>query len=303
MKLFLITSFLFLFNPQVKAERVDSKHEKCLKASDYAGCMDYQENKNIPPISKKKNDCTKQFCDPKEITQETDNLGMKIIPNFWFLEDPVKRIAFYNDLENLYKVKANGEYGRFFHHRMIYRYFSKGYSGYSSLSGGGDTNCYSYGSSIDCTTTMPNLVTIPGKASGVEQVNIDLIYDCLDKTTAVYWDNKLRKVIVCLRGVIGAPPYRHIYKSTRWQPDLMMIQALKDLNANIPIIYDPSHATGKRSFVKGISLAALVTGADGLIIEAHHDPTNSISDPDQAISFLEFGEIVKLSGSAALLKN
>lgn len=111
--------------------------------------------------------------------------------------------------------------------------------------------------------------------------------------------NNLKKVIVCLRGVIGAPPYRHIYKSTRWQPDLMMIQALKDLNKNIPVIYDPSHATGKRSFVKGISLASLVTGADGLIIEAHPDPINSISDPDQAISFTEFEEIIKLSGAAA----
>ena len=113
--------------------------------------------------------------------------------------------------------------------------------------------------------------------------------------------NSLNKVIVCLRGVIGAPPYRHIYKSTRWQPDLMMIQALKDLNTNIPIIYDPSHATGKRSFVKGISLASLVTGADGLIVEAHPDPTNSISDPDQAISYDEFGEIVELSKHAASL--
>ena len=114
--------------------------------------------------------------------------------------------------------------------------------------------------------------------------------------------NNLKKVIVCLRGVIGGPPYRHIYKSTRWQPDLMMIQALKDLNENIPLIYDPSHATGKRSFVKGISLASLVTGADGLIIEAHPDPKNSISDPDQAISFSEFKDIVKLSISAASLK-
>ena len=113
--------------------------------------------------------------------------------------------------------------------------------------------------------------------------------------------NNLNKVIVCLRGVIGAPPYRHIYKSTRWQPDLMMIQALKDINENIPVIYDPSHATGKRSFVKGIALASLVTGADGLIVEAHPDPINSISDPDQAISFFEFGEIVKLSGDAASL--
>ena len=126
---------------------------------------------------------------------------------------------------------------------------------------------------------------------------IEEIFGAVERLLA----NKLNKVIVCLRGVIGAPPYRHIYKSTRWQPDLMMIQALKDINKNIPIIYDPSHATGKRSFVKGIALASLVTGADGLIVEAHPDPKNSVSDPDQAISFFEFNEIVKLSSDAASL--
>ena len=105
--------------------------------------------------------------------------------------------------------------------------------------------------------------------------------------------SKLRKGCICLRGVIGAPPYRHIYKSTRWQPDIMMICALKEL-CTIPVIYDPSHATGKSSFVKSISLAATIAGADGLIIEAHPDPQKSISDPDQAISFNEFGEIIKL---------
>ena len=96
------------------------------------------------------------------------------------------------------------------------------------------------------------------------------------------------------RGVIGAPPYRHIFKSSRWQPDLMMIQALKEVS-NIPVIYDPSHATGKRSFVQGISLAAIICGVDGLIIEAHPNPTKSISDPDQAISFEELNSIVELS--------
>ena len=40
-------------------------------------------------------------------------------------------------------------------------------------------------------------------------------------------NGNLKNISVCLRGVIGAPPYRHIFKSTRWQPDLMMIQALR----------------------------------------------------------------------------
>jgi 3-deoxy-7-phosphoheptulonate synthase len=110
-------------------------------------------------------------------------------------------------------------------------------------------------------------------------------------------NGKLKKVAICLRGVIGAPPYRHIFKSSRWQPDLMMIQAIKEI-CDIPVIYDPSHATGKRSFVKGIAIAAVICGADGLIIEAHPNPPKSISDPDQAISFSELEGIVAKSINA-----
>ena len=79
------------------------------------------------------------------------------------------------------------------------------------------------------------------------------------------------------------PNYRHVFPTIRWAPDLMMIPALKELT-NIPIIFDPSHSTGYRNFVEPISKAAIVSGADGLIIEAHPNPEKSISDPDQAIS-------------------
>ena len=93
-----------------------------------------------------------------------------------------------------------------------------------------------------------------------------------------------KNIAICLRGVVGMPSYRHIYSSVRWAPDLMMILALKKCT-NIPIIYDPSHACGNRDFVPGISKAAKSLGCDGLIIEAHPDPVNSISDPDQAINY------------------
>jgi 3-deoxy-7-phosphoheptulonate synthase len=91
------------------------------------------------------------------------------------------------------------------------------------------------------------------------------------------------KVAICLRGVVGMPSYRHVFPSIRWAPDLMMIPALKEL-CDIPIIYDPSHATGYRNFVPAISKAAIAAGADGLIIESHPNPPKSISDADQAIS-------------------
>ena len=91
-------------------------------------------------------------------------------------------------------------------------------------------------------------------------------------------------IAICLRGVVGMPSYRHVFPSTRWAPDLMMIPALKELT-NIPIIYDPSHSTGYRNFVKPMSKAAMAAGADGLIIECHPEPEKSISDPDQAIDY------------------
>ena len=98
---------------------------------------------------------------------------------------------------------------------------------------------------------------------------------------------------ICLRGVVGMPSYRHIFPSTRWAPDLMMIPALKEFT-NIPIIYDPSHATGYRDFVLPISKAAMALEVDGLIVECHPDPENSISDPDQAITFQTLEEINNL---------
>ena len=98
------------------------------------------------------------------------------------------------------------------------------------------------------------------------------------------------KLAICLRGVVGAPSYRHIFPSTRWAPDLMMIPALQQFT-NIPIIYDPSHATGYRDFVVPISKGAMAVGADGLIVECHPNPSESISDADQAIGLKELVEI------------
>ena len=91
-------------------------------------------------------------------------------------------------------------------------------------------------------------------------------------------------IAICLRGVVGMPNYRHVFPTIRWAPDLMMIPALKELT-NIPVIFDPSHSTGYRNFVKPMSLAALAAGANGLIIECHPDPDSSISDPAQAINY------------------
>jgi 3-deoxy-7-phosphoheptulonate synthase len=99
-----------------------------------------------------------------------------------------------------------------------------------------------------------------------------------------------KQIAICLRGVVGMPSYRHIFPTARWAPDLMMIPALKEFT-NIPIIYDPSHSTGYRNFVKPIAKAAMAAGADGLIIECHPEPEKSVSDPAQAITYNTLQEI------------
>jgi 3-deoxy-7-phosphoheptulonate synthase len=97
-------------------------------------------------------------------------------------------------------------------------------------------------------------------------------------------------IAICLRGVVGAPSYRHVFPTIRWAPDIMMIPALKELT-NIPVIYDPSHSTGYRNFVEPISKAAIAAGADFLIIECHPTPEDSISDPAQAVDYNQLEKI------------
>jgi len=61
----------------------------------------------------------------------------------------------------------------------------------------------------------------------------------------------------------------------------------------LPVIIDPSHATGKRSFVASMCRAAIAAGADGLLIEAHTNPEEAASDADQTISIEQLSELIK----------
>ena len=186
MKIFLLTSLLVLLSSPIKSEVKDANHEKCIQAADYEGCMQFNSSLKQKNQTVIETDCTKKLCKPHEITEETDNLGMKILKGFYFQEDPVERNAMYFDLDNLYKVNSKGEYGRFFHARSVIRFYSKGFEGYSSLVGGGVTNCSTYGSSINCTSKRPRLINIPAKEAGPRQNKLDFIYDCKDKTVAVF---------------------------------------------------------------------------------------------------------------------
>jgi 3-deoxy-7-phosphoheptulonate synthase len=89
------------------------------------------------------------------------------------------------------------------------------------------------------------------------------------------------KVILCERGIRTFETY------TRNTLDLTAIPALQELT-HLPVIVDPSHGTGYSRFVAPMSKAALSAGADGLMIEVHPHPSQSLSDPDQALSLTEF---------------
>ena len=83
-------------------------------------------------------------------------------------------------------------------------------------------------------------------------------------------------VILCERGI------RTFEKYTRNTLDLTAIPVIKRLS-HLPIIVDPSHATGLRDKVEPMSRAAVAAGCDGLIIEVHHDPDNAVCDGAQSL--------------------
>lgn len=92
-------------------------------------------------------------------------------------------------------------------------------------------------------------------------------------------------VILCERGI------RTFEKATRNTLDIVGISWLKQ-HTHLPVISDPSHGTGVRELVIPAAKASLAIGADGLIIEASHDPKNEICDKDQTISVEELKEIL-----------
>jgi 3-deoxy-7-phosphoheptulonate synthase len=93
-------------------------------------------------------------------------------------------------------------------------------------------------------------------------------------------------VILCERGV------RTFADHTRNTLDLSVIPAVQRLS-HLPIIADPSHGTGKRNKVTPLSRAAVAVGADGLIIEVHHDPDRALSDGMQSLYPDQFDALMK----------
>ena len=93
-------------------------------------------------------------------------------------------------------------------------------------------------------------------------------------------------VILCERGI------RTYETATRNTLDLSAIPVIKKLS-HLPIIVDPSHATGKSSLVQQMALAAVAAGADGLMIEVHNDPKHALSDGAQSLTPDQFDVLAK----------
>jgi len=93
-------------------------------------------------------------------------------------------------------------------------------------------------------------------------------------------------VILCERGI------RTFETATRNTCDIAAVPVLNELT-HLPIILDPSHATGKRSLVPAVARAGVAIGADGLIVEVHPAPEKAISDGAQSLDLPQFERMMQ----------
>src|SRR5512146_1525346 len=93
------------------------------------------------------------------------------------------------------------------------------------------------------------------------------------------------EVVLCERGV------RTFADHTRNTLDLSVVPAVQRLS-HLPILVDPSHGTGKRNKVTPLTRAGVAVGADGFIVEVHHDPDRALSDGAQSLFLEQFDELM-----------
>ncbi len=93
-------------------------------------------------------------------------------------------------------------------------------------------------------------------------------------------------VILCERGI------RTFETATRNTADLSVIPLVKNMS-HLPVIFDPSHASGNRTLVGPMALAALVVGTHGVMIEMHPDPERALSDGPQSLDFKAFERLIR----------
>lgn len=104
------------------------------------------------------------------------------------------------------------------------------------------------------------------------------------------------QIILCERGI------RTVETHTRNTIDLGAVAVVKTMS-NLPVIVDPSHATGRADLIEPMVLAGIMAGADGFMVEVHPDPPSALSDSQQQIKPSEFDNIMKKVDKLLELKN
>ncbi len=104
------------------------------------------------------------------------------------------------------------------------------------------------------------------------------------------------KIILCERGIRTFEPY------TRNTVDIGAVPLIKHLS-HLPIIVDPSHATGKWKMVSPVAKAAIAAGADGIMVEVHQDPDRALSDGKQSLTPGNFVAMYKELTQIAAVNN
>lgn len=99
-------------------------------------------------------------------------------------------------------------------------------------------------------------------------------------------DGGNENVVLCERGI------KTFDNSLRNTLDLAAVALIKEMT-HLPVIVDPSHATGKRSLISATAKAALAVGADGVIVEVHPQPEIALSDSEQQLTFQGFAEMME----------
>jgi 3-deoxy-7-phosphoheptulonate synthase len=94
------------------------------------------------------------------------------------------------------------------------------------------------------------------------------------------------QIILCERGI------RTFSDNTRNTLDLSAILTIKEVS-HLPVVVDPSHAAGRREYVVPLAKGAIAVGADGILVEVHHDPQHALSDGMQSLYPEQFAVMVK----------
>lgn len=111
------------------------------------------------------------------------------------------------------------------------------------------------------------------------------IEEWVHSTEYIYKEGN-HKIILCERGIRTFETY------TRNTLDLSAVPIMKQLTG-LPVIVDPTHATGRKNLISAMCKAAIAAGADGLMVEVHPHPEQALSDPEQQLNFAEFAALMK----------